>query len=158
MRDFILHHLRNENLIGLGFEPPRRMESEPHWIPTSFWDGMVQWEKNRLTAQGIVFEEVRLITRMTYENLQTPSEQPQEPPVAPGRPSIKAYIEDAFHGLHADGQIDVSQPLKAHYPLVRHWLQAHRAEFEANDSNPPDEGIRKHFSPLFKALKQNSKQ
>ena len=79
-------------------------------------------------------------------------------PKRTGLPTIKNDVEATFHALNALGEINVNLSAKAHYELVRQHLRSVHPKTYSEDGKPGDEGIRAHFSPLFKALKENSKQ
>ncbi|NKX37371.1 hypothetical protein HGG70_05405 [Rhodobacteraceae bacterium R_SAG4] len=154
----VLNGLQNAQLIAYGFEPPRRMDGQPVEIPATYWTGRVQWDECKLTVQGLEFIEIRIVTPQVRDEVLKPSKIETPEAQATGRPSIKPLIEEAFHALLSDGLIDPTKSAKAHYPVVRQWLQSNKPEAGANATSPTDEGIRKYFSPLFRDLRTTHKQ
>ncbi|MCD9149256.1 hypothetical protein [Pseudophaeobacter flagellatus] len=157
MRKFILHHLTHGNLFGYGFEPPRRMESQPYEIPAAYWAGRVRWDNATLTVNGLEFIEVRVLATQVRDRLVGISHETTTD-LQRGRPSIKADVEEAFATLLQKGLIDISKSAKSHFPLVRQCLQTIQPGASYSDTKPGDEGIRTHFSPLFNELKKTNKQ
>ena len=72
-----------------------------------------------------------------------------------GRPSVKAEIEEAYKELNAEKKIDFAKSMKSQFNLIRIWLCRKYPDREGQFSILADETIRKEFSPLFKADKQN---
>jgi len=159
MRAFVLHHLEHGNLFAYGFEPPRRLDSQSLEIPTVSWKGNVQWNKACLSAQGLEFVEIRILSKQRRDEIvadqSTRSELDKR---QVGRPSIKLHIQEAFSDLEGSGKIDVNESAKSHFPLVREHMRSTYPDLYPKDGKLGDEGIRSHFSPLFKALKKTSKQ
>ncbi|MCK4713209.1 MAG: hypothetical protein KAT26_10050, partial [Marinosulfonomonas sp.] len=75
-----------------------------------------------------------------------------------GRPSLHPYVVAAFEGLSQAGLINTEQSAKSHFAAVRNWIAANSPNCHLEPEDIGDEGIRGHFSPLFNALKKNSKQ
>lgn len=157
MRRFVHHHLLHDNLFGYGFEPPRKMDSQPLEIPKVCWNGHIGWEKNTLASDGLEFVHVRLLTKETRLKLLDLSVQTTTV-IKAGRPSIREHVKEAFDDLLANDLIDPSVAAKNHFELLRKWLRAHKPEAGYTSTKPSDEGIRAHFSPLFNELKKNRKQ
>lgn len=172
MRDLVVNRLWQGDLVAFGYEKPRRMSSEVHRLPARLWNGHIDWHTSSLVSQGLELVEIRVLTQervsktsSLFEFLDSYGTEAQSSTDTPhveagrtGRPTIKGYLEDAFAALDAAGLIDVQKPAKAHYPLVRHWLQENKPEAGATKDKPSDEGIRAHFSPLFNSLKKTRKQ
>lgn len=159
MRAFILHHLEHGNLFAYGFEPPRRMDSQSIELPTAHWKGNIRWDKAILSAQGLEFVEIRIISKQIRDELspKPPADAELEKPQA-GRPSIKLHIHEAFSDLKNSSNIDINISAKSHYPLIREHMRNTHPDLYPKDRKLGDEGIRYHFSPLFNELKKNRKQ
>jgi hypothetical protein len=159
MRAFILHHLEHGNLFAYGFEPPRRMDSQSIELPTAYWKGNIRWDKAILSAQGLEFVEIRILSKQLRNELAAePSAHAELEKPQAGRPSIKLHIHEAFSDLENSGNIDINVSAKSHYPLIREHMRKTHPDLYPKDRKLGDEGIRYHFSPLFNELKKNRKQ
>ncbi|WP_278924540.1 hypothetical protein [Pseudophaeobacter profundi] len=152
-----LKALKSGILVAYGFEPPRRMESQPYEIPAAYWAGRVRWDNATLTVNGLEFIEVRVLATQVRDRLVGISHETTTD-LQRGRPSIKADVEEAFATLLQKGLIDISKSAKSHFPLVRQCLQTIQPGASYSDTKPGDEGIRTYFSPLFNELKKTNKQ
>lgn len=143
-----LDRLARGELVACGFEAPRKLDSRPILLSPAMFEGYIAWDKGTLSHEGLQFVEVRL------------AETSAHPPAlkAPGRPTIKHAIEEAFRALQDAGEIDPNKPAGTHYPKVRNWLRKHRTDLPKDPMSISNEGIRAHFSPLFNALRKNRKQ
>lgn len=157
MRKFILHHLTHGNLFGYGFEPPRRMDSQPVEIPASYWNGRVQWDKACLSSQGIELIEIRVVSRQLRNTVLDRGNVDQSAPQPAGRPTIGPTIKAAFAALQDVDEIDVNASQQSHYPKVRAWLEVHHPNLKIPAAKISDKTMQKHFSPLFNSLKKSSK-
>lgn len=155
----IANHIKFGRLVSYGFEPPRSLSSVPAAIPPDVWKGHLDWVGSSLSGQSLKFIEVRLISPQKRDQLVDSTLLTAEMDKRQvGRPSIKLHVEQAFAALEKFGRIDVEQSAKAHFPLVReHMRKAHPEQYPEN-YKLGDEGIRSHFSPLFKRLKETRKQ
>ncbi len=172
MQTLVMGWLQRGDLVGFGYEKPRQMASRVHEIPAQLWHGNLNWIESSLSAQGLELVQIRVLHSTKKEQLtkefglrtdalvegNIDAKIPQVEAAETGRPTIRGFIEDSFEALLADGLIEVQKPAKAHYPLVRSWLMRNKPEANATETTPSNEGIRRHFSPLFNDLKKNHKQ
>ena len=159
MRAPIEKHLLLGNLIGFGFEPPRKMESQPFEIPRNCWKGWIDWAGSKVRGEGLEFVEVRLITAQKKARLGAPQSAADTIETRQvGRPGIGPHVAEAFKILNEAGKIETSASAKSHFPLVRRLLSQTYPDVYPLGHKISDEGIRAHFSPLFKALKKSRKQ
>ena len=156
----LLADIQLGRVIGLGYEPPRRIKSVPVYIPTKYWQQTIDWDSSTVRSGGLTFIEVRIVLARTGQTIidqtaNTARKRLEALPPPPGRPSIKQHVTAAFSALHADGKIDTNKSALSHFPAVKQWIKE-------NTSRDPDdlsnEGIRAHFAPLFKELRKNRKQ
>lgn len=159
-KSLLLAHIKAGRVLGLGYEPPRRIASIPVYVPAEYWQGWVDWEASVVSHGTLKFVDVRVITpqaaqpillKFKANELQMIEGSPR--PV--GRPSIKAHVETAFAALTNAGAIDASKSAKSHFLIVRQWI-IKNSSYDAEALS--DEGIRAHFSPLFSELKKDRKQ
>ncbi|MGX9353981.1 hypothetical protein ACS3SW_02110 [Roseobacteraceae bacterium S113] len=157
LKNQTLEWIRGRKLYALGFDTDRTLETLPVELPNSVWDGVLEWEKSRVAFQGLTFREVGLITsKMRADILNVGNSLKSEKTV--GRPSIAQDVQDAFATLVSEGKVDLQKTIKWHCHLVRSKLhETDPARFPVGTLKS-DEGIRKHLSPLFKALKEDKKQ
>lgn len=149
---FAKHHLLKGNLIAYGFEPPRRVESQPHQISAECWSGSIRWQKSTLSAQGLVFEEIRVVSRSVQERVLTKDQMEYEPTKPQGRPTVGPAIEAAFLALNKAGEIDATASQSSHYPRVRSWLAANFPDLKTPPSKISEKTLYRYFSPLFRRL------
>lgn len=149
---FVGQHLRRGNLIGYGFEPPRKMDSQPFEIPRSCWSGRIVWFESKLSGQGLEFVEVRVITPKKREAVLHATSDIFIETRPPGRPGVGAAIEVAFHALLANGEIDSSASQSSHYPKLRSWLAINTPDLSTPADKISDKTLYKYFSPLFRGL------
>ena len=151
---FIIHHLLEENLYGVGFEPPRTMSSQPFEIPSACWKGQIRWQKDELTSDGLKFVHIRVLSKQARFKLIN-SEIKIATSNKPGRPGYKTQILKAFAALNATGEIDAQNSLQSHYPRVREWLETNLSEGERVANPPSDNTLQRYLSPVFNELKKN---
>ncbi|SFS22256.1 hypothetical protein [Yoonia litorea] len=155
LRTYVRQRLRQGELIGYGFEPPRRMDSQPFEIPRNCWHGRIDWVAATLNGEGLEFIEVRLIASLKREQLiATLSQLDLQQAKTVGRPKIGPHIEAAFKSLHQANKIDVSASAKSHFPMVQLQLRKMYPDIYPPERMLSNEGIRAHFSPLFNELKE----
>ncbi|ATG44238.1 hypothetical protein PhaeoP18_02294 [Phaeobacter piscinae] len=157
MRKFIVYHLKQGNLFGYGFEPPRRMDSQPVEIPASYWNGRIQWDKADLSSQGLKLIEIRVVSRQLRDTVLNVSNEDRTAPPAAGRPTVGPAIKAAFTALQEAGEIDVDASQQSHYPKVRAWLKQNFPNLSVPAEEISDKTIQKHFSHYFNALRKSSK-
>jgi predicted metal-dependent hydrolase len=154
----ILIYIKSSQLHGFGFETPRKLASIPVPIPQGAWAGRLDWTTGTLHFRGLDFVNIRLATNRYREEISGLAELKAPPQKKSGRPTIKSLVNNAFADLQERGLIDVCASALSHYPLVRQWIQNQDHDRNFNAKNLSDEGIRAHFSPLFKELKESRKQ
>ena len=66
-----------------------------------------------------------------------------------GRPSVKAYLVEAFDALTMEDKINFNGSFRSHCPLIRAWLVQSYPQDSARLGNLADETMRKVLSPLF---------
>ena len=150
--EWATRHLRSGAIIGLGFEPPRRMNSEPVIIPAACWRYGAQSGSHKLQIDGLTFTEIRILPRTAAERIKAGWEIETVPPhPAPkrGPRGSATNIAEAFEALHAAGRIDLDASAKSHFPMIRDWLQYHHPKVGYSAAKPTDETIRKTFQPMF---------
>ncbi len=150
--EWVTRQLKSGAIIGLGFEPPRRMNSEPVIIPAACWRNSVRHDSDKLRIDGLIFTETRILPRTAAKQIKAAWEIETVPPhPAPKRgPRGSAMdIAEAFEALHAAGRIDFNASAKSHYPEIRDWLQYHHPKVGYSAAKPTDETIRKTFQPMF---------
>lgn len=159
MQDFVRDHLIKGNLIAFGFEPPRKISDQPIRIPAYCWKGRIDWDDSALVAQGLRFEQIRIIVALWQEKiiqLDAP-EAEAEDVKSPGRPSWEKHILSAFDALKEAGEINTDEYLTSHYGKVRAWLEINVKASERPPKLPHDNTLNKYLSPLFNALKEDQK-
>lgn len=155
LRATILRYIETGVLFGYGFEPPRSLNSTPVEIPKSLWRGKCNWDASALEAQGLKFIEIRLTTSRIRNEIIAEKPRSFTSEAKPvGRPSIQADVQRAFAALLQSGRIEIDKSAKSHFPPIREWMRKTNPERYPPTEKLGDEGIRYHFSPLFKALKQ----
>lgn len=137
------------HLHALGFEPPRRLKSEPVVIPPEFLRAGVNWEKDTIKVGELSFVEVRLAKPQTEQNaLPTQTKL--------GRKSRKEYYFECFSALESAGNLDPTISIKSVFPRIRDWLaQNHPDEFP-NRNVGSDKTIYKYFNEFKPTLKPKS--
>lgn len=135
------------------FEPPRKLNSQPIEMQAEHWTAYPIWETGEFKANGLHLIELRV---MRAEEMPERIEAPQQ--VKLGRPTIKNHVAATFEALLAEGRINIEISAKSHFPLIRNWIAENDSSGNLNAPHIGDEGIRGHFSPLFKELKKNRKQ
>lgn len=159
LRTNIINHIKFGRLLSYGFEPPRSLSSVPVAIPPDVWKGHLDWTASSLSGQSLRFIEVRLISPQEQDRLVEAALLSVEMDKRQaGRPSIRRDVQQAFAALEKLGRIDVQQSAKAHFPLVREHMRNANPDRYPENYKLGDEGIRNHFTPLFKELRKNSKQ
>ncbi|WP_416369866.1 hypothetical protein [Tritonibacter mobilis] len=153
----LLKWLQSAQLIAYGFEPPRRMDSQPVEIPATYWTGRVQWDECKLTVQGLEFIEIRIVTRQVRDEIQSRERNDLTTPQAAGRPTVGPAIKTAFTSLQEGGEIDTNASQQSHYPKVRRWLKENAPSLSVPAEDISDKTMQKHFSPLFNELRKSYK-
>ena len=153
LNDFFIGEFQSGSLRCFAFEAPRSFHSVPVEITPELWTAFPDWDKGEFKANGLHLIELRVLPSegapvVTYNHEQKLF----------GRPSIEEPVTGAFHALHALGKINTNFSMKSHYPLVRKWIEFNYLKEVIDANTISNEGIRGHFSPLFKALKTTNKQ
>lgn len=156
----LLEHLKKGRATGVGFEPPRRVRSVPIVIPERHWHQIVRWDSCEVLSGSLKFLDVRVLARpkpkpVILEPIPETQKIGNVPSPRIGRPSIQHHVRAAFEAMNVAGQIDPERSARSHYAFVKQWINQNTS-CAADDLS--DEGIRAHFSPLFKALKTDRKQ
>lgn len=153
LNDFFMDEFRSGRLRCFAFEKPRSISALPVEMAPEHWTALPNWETGEFKANGLHLVELRVFQTTATQPTIYKAEQ-----LVPGRPSISKHVTSAFNFLRAEGEIDLKRSAKSHYPMVRTWIAANASGANVEAKELSDEGIRRHFSPLFKALKENSKQ
>ena len=135
------------------FEPPRTLSSNPVEMQIEHWTAYPNWETGEFKANGLHLIELRVLKAEKVADVIGSAETTKV-----GRPSIEPHVTAAFAELNLLGKIDVSKSAISHFQLIREWINRHDPKQELNALHLGNEGIRAHFSPLFKALKKTRKQ
>lgn len=143
----------SSELRCFAFEFPRKVSSEPIEMQPKIWTVYPNWKTGEYKANGLHLIELRVLLQGDAESLITIPE-----PVAAGRPTIRDYVKAAFGALDQMGEIKVTSSATYHYPMIRQWIGENISDSKTIASELSNEGIRAHFSPLFKELKKNRKQ
>jgi len=145
IRGHIVTMARQKKLLAYGYALPRRPDDNPIAIPLDLWETFVHWDKNRLEANGLRIESVRLtLPSWIEEDLAS-----EEILRSAGRPSRSPQIIAAFRALSDGGQLDFDKPASHSYPAVRKWVQAHYPDDVDPKRGLSDKALEKHFNPLF---------
>lgn len=155
--EWVTRQLQSGAIIGLGFEPPRRMNSEPAIIPAECWRHGIQSGSHKLQIDGLTFTEIRILPRTAAERIKATWEIETVPPhPAPKRgPRGSATdIAESFEALQLAGKIDIDASAKSHYPAVRDWLQYYHPGAGYSATKPTDETVRKTFQPMFDQVRR----
>jgi hypothetical protein len=159
MQATILRYIKEGQLFGFGYEPPRKLASPPVLIPKGMWLGKVDWDKSTVSRVGLHFIQVRLTTRHYWNEICGPDNNPLPPSVpVKGRPSVGPYIQKAAQALLKQGKINPEHSAKSHFPAIRNWLAQHSQDMPVPPLSINDETIRQHFANTFNALKKTNKQ
>lgn len=159
-RSNLITRLKNRNMIALAYEPPRKVSSQPLFIPQNYWTGDIGWDKAELTFQSLRFIEVRVLSYEMVEALNKKFaakdeaireiSKPQK-----GRPTIRPQITKAFEHLHSKGTFDSRMSIKHASEYIRQQLEISYPELNVTEDKPSFEAIRRVISPLIKEVKNN---
>jgi len=138
---------------SFAFELPRSLTSIPVELRPEHWTAYPNWQTGEFKANGLHLIELRVLKAEKVADVIGSAETTKV-----GRPSIEPHVTAAFAELNRLGKIDVSKSAVSHFPLIREWINRHDPKQELNALHLGKEGIRAHFSPLFKALKKTRKQ
>lgn len=144
--------LRAGELVALGFEPPRKVSSEPVIIPAECWQAVASLGTDKLQVGGLSFIDIRVLPRVAAERIKAEWENETVPPhPAPkrGPRSSATDIAEAFEALLAAGRVNPDTSAKSHYPEIRAWLQYHRSGAGYSATRPSDETLRKTVQPML---------
>lgn len=146
MQNAVVGYLRDEQLFAYGFEPPRRMGTQPLEIPKYYWSGQIDWIKSTLTFNGIQFVEVRLISASKRAKVLELAPVPKTGSEAtPGRPGFEADILEAHKLLLDAGKFNPNASLKSQCPAIRNWLIENKLGKGYSSKKPGYEVIRKYL-------------
>lgn len=160
MRELVVSWLLRGDLVGFGFEKPRRMDALPHQLYPELWHGRIDWFDSSLESQGLNLVQIRVLSKGMIEKVRASSapetarlEEPVQP--AKGRPTIQPQITAAFHRVMAGKNLDRAMSLKTVAEHVRLQLAQDNPELQVTEEKPSYETIRRVISPLWK---ENTKQ
>ena len=159
-QSILIGHLLAERVIAIGFEPPRVLKSVPTLIPTYVWKSYVHWDTSEISFGSLKFLDVRIISQSRAETIREATRATEKlaipaPKASQGRPTIYPHVKAAFDALESTGRINIRSSARSHYDEIRQWISANTS---CDADSLSDEGIRAHFSPLFKSLKNSRKQ
>lgn len=169
--EHVTGRINSGDLVAVGFDAPRKSHSIPVEIERTHWLNSVNWDNSEIRSQGLHFVQVRLAIRVAEVpasdaklTTKTTDFSPSNKKVVHvrarkrGRPAIGPYVKTAFAELLNAGEIDTNASAKSHFEKVRAWVLKNKSADQIDGLTFGDEGIRTHFSPLFKELKRNRKQ
>jgi len=158
MRVALIGFVRQGHLFAYGYEPPRKLASQPVALPLAVWSGRIDWSESRVSYAGLIFEQVRITTkRIRNEILERPNvvASPNTPKV--GRPGVGPEIEVVCRQMIAEGLIDPSHSQKSYFPMIRERLDRKFPNLSVPAGHIKDQTIRNYFSPIFKELPEVKK-
>lgn len=153
LNKYFMDEFRSGNLRCFAFEAPRTLASVSVEILPGFWKAPPDWDKGEYKVDSLHFIEIRVLQRSSAEQLVYELEL-----AVKGRPTISHYVEAAFNDLQTNGRIETKSSARSHFPMVRAWIANNFKHASIDAGKLSDEGIRRHFSPLFKELKKTTKQ
>ena len=157
LRATLLQYIGQGKLRAFGLAMPRKPEDTPIEVPPDLWTGIVAWQDNRLQANGLRIEQVKLIDAKVFEKhateRSTQISEEIEPLRSAGRPSRKDQIIEAFHALLNSGELNLGKPASHSYPAVKKWVQEHYPIDDDPERGLSDKALEKHFNPLFRERK-----
>lgn len=152
MKKNVMGSILDGELLALGFEEPRNVEDHPWEIPSEVCRHQLDWDNGKASGVGLSFVEVRLMPAHWKPKLLADLAASGEPGVARsrGRPSVKAYVGEAYETLRDAGRIDFDGPMAALYDSIRIWLVELYPSDAARLGNLSNETIRKMITDRFK--------
>lgn len=142
---------------AFGFDRPRTLETQPVQLPKEVWANNPTFAHSKVRFQSMVFTNVRVrMVREDNDPLLTASLAHSHS--KPGRPTIKEDVEFVFTAMENRGLVDAKRPANSHFEIVRRLLSKFFPDRYVDPDKPTNEGIRPHFSPLFRELKKSRKQ
>ena len=156
-------------LIWLGLQSPEGIHDAPVIIPVKHLSGNIYRKNDDFYSQRKMqdgkkktiahYVSVRIIDREAFVKAQQEYANSQgKAPIAiafkavqgkVGRPSVKAYLVEAFDALTMEDKINFNSSFRSHCPLIRAWLAQSYPQDSARLGNLADETMRKVLSPLF---------
>lgn len=155
VRKDVLSYLNSQQLVGIGFETPRRLDDTPKLLPSEVWGGFVNWEGSSLKYQSLSFVDIRIVAPAWIAKILSGYISIEK---TLGRPSVASDLESCFQALMAAQRFDLNGSMKSNYVTIRGWLTENLSPEGAKEYKISDEAIRKYFSPYFNALKAEVKQ
>lgn len=141
---------RSGELLLIGFEGKRTIQSVPVRIPRDLLGYLPDWNTGTYMREGLSLTQLRMIER-PKEDSQDVIEEPR----GPGRPGLAKYVRNAFEEMVQSGKINAKASMKSQLPELRRLM---REAGCADAERTSYEGIREHLSPLFREFKKNRKQ
>jgi hypothetical protein len=138
----VIAQLRSGDLIGIGFDTPRRSDELPKQVPADIWNiASVKWARDEVQGSGLHMSAVR-ITRPKQAQWKEP-----------GRPGTQTLVEAAFVQLIAEGKIDLQRSIKSHFEVVRERIWRNNPGMNRSTTGLGDKALSKHLGPLFRKAK-----
>lgn len=140
--------LQYEFLVGYGYLLPRALNDEPVLIPQDVWYGDINWKKSEVDGGGLRFASVHIAPEPetgSTDIFDVLAEQIS----APGRPSKRQIIMDAFEVCVEQKLIDFSQTNTAIYENVRRYIQTNWPDEYGNGKELQDGAMQKHLASLI---------
>lgn len=156
-RQCVASRLHSGQYRAFGFDRPRTLETQPVQLPREVWSNNPAFAHSKVMFQSLVFTDVRVrMVREDNDPLLTAGLAHSQS--RPGRPTIKEDVEFVFATMENRGLIDVKRPANSHFDMVRRLLSEFYPDRYVDPNRPVNEGIRPHFTPLFRELRKNRKQ
>tara|TARA_E500000305_G_scaffold109307_1_gene113935 strand:+ start:2098 stop:2760 length:663 start_codon:yes stop_codon:yes gene_type:complete len=144
LEDEVLSRLRSGELIGIGYDVPRRSDDEPKQVPRDAWTlSSMKWDRDEVKGNGLHLSAVRIVLIEPVKNKKV------------GRPGTETLIAQAFDELHSEGKIDVSKTIRAHFEVIRERVWLNNPSLNRDQTGLGDKALSKHLSPLFQDAKSN---
>lgn len=155
VRKNVLNYLKSKQLVAIGFEPPRKLDDVPKFLPLEVWNGTVNWDESSLKYQSLSFVDIRIVAPAWIDKTLSENVSIEK---SRGRPSVASDLETCFRSLAVEQKFDFNGSMKSNFPTIRDWLNEHLSADGAEEYKISNEAIRKYFSPYFNKLKSQLKQ
>lgn len=156
----VAQKLQDGELLGIGYELPRRTGDVPTLIPSDVWGGKIDWKVSAASGNGLEFVSVRVILAKQEEAMrrETMALLPAPEEKIVGRPPVKRFVLEAYEALKASGAVDFGKPKRFLYAQIRTWLGARYPDRQGQLEGLSDETVRIVVSGLFDEDKAAKKQ
>ena len=154
LEEDMLGKLKGGEIIAHGHTLPRNAQDERVQIPHDVWINFpsIKWEANKVKGQGLEFINVIVSPVANDDNDAITG---QESTKKQGRPSIRPFIEEAYHALNQGGQVNFSAPKSALYGPICNWLAIRYPNKKEMFKGMDDSTIRKAISKQFDKDRSN---